>query len=133
VKAVPGPTFSVAAYHGGMAMRQWGRRWQVVGCASGLVCIFLPSALLVLFFYPIWHNLKRYAIIYRSLEGINAVVAGIMLASAFYLMNDLGLFSFSSKGMASLGVMAGTVLLLTFSKLPSPIIAGTCLLLGWLL
>lgn len=82
VKAIPGPVFSVAAFHGGMAMRQWGSGWQAFGCCCWLA-LRLPSALLVLFFYPIWHNLKKYMVIYRSLEGINAVVVGIMIASTF--------------------------------------------------
>jgi chromate transporter len=51
VRAIPGPVFSVAGFHGGMAMSQWGRGWQLLGCIAGLLFIFLPSVLLVLFFY----------------------------------------------------------------------------------
>lgn len=133
VKAIPGPVFSVAAFHGGMAMRQWGWTWQAAGCAIGLVCIFLPSALLVLFFYPIWHNLKKYAVIYRSLEGINAVVVGIMLASTLYLMKNLSFFPINGITVLNVGVIAGTFCALVFTRLPSPVIVLVCLLLGWLL
>lgn len=133
VKAIPGPVFSVAAFHGGMAMRQWGWIWQAAGCAVGLVCIFLPSALLVLFFYPIWHNLKKYAVIYRSLEGINAVVVGIMLASTLYLIKDLSFFPLNTMNLLNVSVIAGTFGALVFTKIPSPVIVVICLLLGWLL
>jgi chromate transporter len=131
VKAIPGPVFSVAAFHGGMAMRQWGLGWQAFGCIIGLVCIFLPSALMVLFFYPIWHNLKKYAVIYRSLEGINAVVVGIMVASTFYLLKDVSITDLNRFSFLNLAVIIGTFLLLFFTKFPSPIIVAVCLLLGW--
>ncbi len=132
-KAVPGPTFSVAAYHGGMAMRQWGWYWQLAGCVVGMVGVFLPSALLVLFFYPIWHNLKKYAVVYRSLEGINAVVVGIMTATTFYLIKDLNLNGFTSLSSTKVVVMGATFCLLTFTKIPPPLIVAGCLLLGWFL
>jgi chromate transporter len=132
-KALPGPTFSVASYHGGMAMRQWGWGWQAMGCTVGMIGVFLPSALLVLFFYPIWHNLKRYAVVYRSLEGINAVVVGIMLATSFYLIKDLGMTSLNALNGIKAAVMIGTFSLLTATKIPPPFIVSVCLLLGWLL
>jgi chromate transporter len=130
VRAIPGPTFSVAAYHGGMAMRQWGTVWQIAGCVVGLVFIFLPSALLVLFFYPIWSNLKRYAVVYRSLEGINAVVVGIMAASTFYLLRDINMSGENLPGFLNIVVIIGTFSLLNFTKIPSPFIVMVCLLLG---
>ena len=33
--------------------------------------------------------LKKYAILYRSLEGINAAVVGIMLGASLYLIKDV--------------------------------------------
>ncbi len=131
VRAIPGPVFSVAAFHGGMAMRQWGIAWQIVGCVAGLLFIFLPSALLVLFFYPIWHNLKKYAVVYRSLEGINAVVVGIMAASSIYLLRDISFDGGNLSTFMNIVVMAGTFLLLRFSRLPSPVIVLICLFLGY--
>jgi chromate transporter len=92
--------------------------------------IFLPSALLVLFFFPIWHNLKKYAAVYRALEGINSVVVGIMIAAAVYMMKDLSLDSWNDL-FINMGVIGGTWALLNFTKLPSPVIVLICLLLGW--
>lgn len=83
VRAMPGPVFSIASFTGGMALKDMGSEMQVIGCLIGTIGIFLPSALLVLFFFPIWNNLKKYAAVYRSLEGINAVVVGIMVGSTF--------------------------------------------------
>jgi chromate transporter len=132
VRAIPGPVFSVAGFHGGMAMRRWGIGWQIVGCVAGLVFIFLPSALLVLFFYPVWNNLKKYAVVYRSLEGINAVVVGIMAASSLYLLKDISIDNLQTESLVNLLVIAGTFCFIQFTRLPSPVIVAVCLFLGWL-
>lgn len=130
VRAIPGPVFSVASFMGGTAMKDKGSSLQVLGCIIGSVAIFLPSALLVLFFFPIWHNLKKYAAIYRALEGINAVVVGIMLAATLYMLQDIPMNDWRSVGL-DIAVIIGTWLLLTYSRLPSPVIVCACLLLGW--
>lgn len=130
VRAIPGPVFSIASFTGAMAMKNGGTAMQVLGAAIGSIAIFLPSLLLVLFFYPIWHNLKKYAVVYRALEGINAAVAGIMLAATLYMMKDVSLTGLNTISVLNLGVIAGTFCLLFFSKLPSPVIVMICLLLG---
>jgi chromate transporter len=132
VRAIPGPVFSVSSYMGGIAMKDLGFSMQVIGCIVGSLAIFLPSALLVLFFFPIWSNLKKYATVYRALEGINAVVVGIMIASCFYMMKD---FTPSSSLIfwINIGVGILTFILLLYSKLPSPVIVMICLLLGWII
>jgi chromate transporter len=132
VRAIPGPVFSIAAFMGGTAMKDKGAGWQILGCVIGAIAIFLPSALLVLFFFPIWHNLQRYAVVYRALEGINAVVVGIMVAGTFYMMKDISITEFRTLSALNIGVILGTWLILTFTKLPSPLIVFVCLLLGWL-
>ncbi|TAD85700.1 MAG: chromate transporter [Bacteroidetes bacterium] len=132
VRAIPGPVFSVAAYHGGMAMRRWGVGWQVLGCCAGLFFIFLPSLLLVLFFYPVWNNLKKYPLVYRALEGINAVVVGIMVASCFYLMKDISFGDLKVDSFLNVVTMLGTFLVLRITRIPSPLIVLGCLVLGWL-
>ena len=132
VRAIPGPVFSVSSYMGGTAMKDLGFSMQVLGCVIGSVAIFLPSALLVLFFFPIWNNLKKYATVYRALEGINAVVVGIMIAGTFYMMKD---YTPASNLLLWLNIGVGilTFVLLLFSKLPSPVIVMICLLLGWII
>ncbi|HEV3414155.1 MAG TPA: chromate transporter [Puia sp.] len=132
VRAIPGPVFSVATYMGGVAMKDRGAAQQVMGCFIAATGIFLPSALLVLFFYPIWNNLKKYAIVYRALEGINAVVVGIIVASALYMMKDLWQDGWKDIGI-NLCVIGATWALLSFSRLPSPLIVLIWLALGWLM
>ena len=135
VRAIPGPVFSIASYTGGLAMSGSGTGRQVLGCVIGTVGIFLPSALLVLFFYPVWHNLHRYNGIYRALKGINASVVGIMVASTLYLTRDINISllpSGSASGPLNLAVIGGTFFMLMFTRIPAPFVALTCLLLGWL-
>jgi chromate transporter len=131
VRAVPGPVFSIASFTGGMALKDMGTTMQLTGCIIGTVAIFLPSALLVLFFFPIWNNLKKYAAVYRSLEGINAAVVGIMIASTFFIMKDISLIEAKTISAINLGVILGTFLLLSYTRIPSPLIVATCLLLGY--
>ncbi len=131
VRAVPGPVFSIASFAGGMALKDMGTEMQVIGCLIGMVGIFLPSALLVLFFFPIWNNLKKYAAVYRSLEGINAVVVGIMIASTFYIMKDISLTELKTVVVINVVVIVGTFLLLNFTRIASPFIVLACLLLGY--
>jgi chromate transporter len=133
VQAVPGPVFSFASFAGGMAMEKEGKGLQLIGCIIGTIAIFLPSALLVLFFFPIWHNIKKYAVVYRSLEGINAAVVGILIASTFYISRDISLLENTTAGWTNLLVIATTVSLLRFTKIISPLIVLGCLLLGYFL
>jgi chromate transporter len=130
-RAIPGPVFSISSFMGGISMKDKGIAFQVLGCIIGAVAIFLPSALLVLFFFPIWHNLKKYATVYRALEGINAAVVGIMIAANFYMMKDISLTDWKTI-LLNIIVVVGTWLLLSYSRLPSPIIVLFCLVLGWI-
>jgi chromate transporter len=138
VRAMPGPVFSIASFAGGMALKDHGNTqeektfMQLLGCIIGTVAIFLPSALLVLFFFPIWHNLKKYAAVYRSLEGINAVVVGIMIAATLYLLKDFPLLEFRLSSFLNAIVIAATFTLLQFTKLPPPFIVIGCLILGYI-
>lgn len=135
VRAIPGPVFSIGAFTGGMVLREEGPWWQLMGCVIGAIAIFLPSALLVLFFFPVWHNLKRYVVIFRSLEGINAAVVGIMTGATFYLMKDTFLIAlFEGRYIAVLDILIIilTFFLLQLKRIPAPLIVLVCLVLGYL-
>ena len=132
VRAIPGPVFSVASFTGGMALKNDGFSAQLMGCIIGSVAIFLPSALLVLFFFPVWQYLKKFVAVYRALEGINAVVVGIMAAAAAYLLNGLVFPSSHISGFISPAIIIGTFFLLKYSKVPPPIIVIFCVILGWI-
>lgn len=135
VRAIPGPVFSIGAFTGGLVVRDDNSKWtQMLGCVLGGIAIFLPSALLVLFFFPVWHNLKKYAVIYRSLEGINAAVVGIMVGAIFYLLKDVCLESiFQNKldGWVSISISFATFFCLLKTQLPAPVIVLACLLTGF--
>jgi len=133
VRAIPGPVFSIASFVGGVALKKEGAKIQLIGCLIGSVAIFLPSALLVLFFFPVWQTLKKYVVVYRSLEGINASVVGIMIAATLFLLKNTSVFSINSDSLISLAVIAGTFFVLQSSKIPAPFIVLFCLLLGWIL
>ncbi|WP_462220163.1 chromate transporter [Ferruginibacter sp.] len=132
VRAIPGPVFSIASFTGGMAMKNEGVEMQLLGCIIGAVAIFLPSALLVLFFFPVWQYLKKYVVVYRALEGINAVVVGIMWAATLYLLKDVSILPFNNISFLNIGVIAATFLILQLTKIPAPFIVLFCLGLGWL-
>ncbi len=132
VRAIPGPVFSVASFTGGMAMKDEGKEIQFLGCVVGTIAIFLPSALLVLFFFPVWQYIKKYVVVFRALEGINAVVVGIMWAAALFLLKDIPLNDITIHSLLSWFVLIATFIVLRFSKIPAPFIVIACLLLGWI-
>src|SRR5215469_4382618 len=139
VRAIPGPVFSISTFAGGMALKDMGETnkersaMQLVGCLIGTIAIFLPSALLVLFFFPIWNNLKKYAAVYRSTEGINAAVVGILIASTLFIMKDISIAEAKTVSFINVGIILGTFLLLHYTRIPSPVIVVLCLLLGYFL
>jgi chromate transporter len=128
VQAFPGPIFSIATFVGGMVLKNNGPWFQLLGCLIGTIGIFLPSLLLVLFFYPIWNNLKKHVVIYRAVEGINAVVVGIIFAATVLLFMSIP----SRYTLHNLLAVALTFVVLQFTKIPSPILVLAFLIIGWL-
>lgn len=131
VRAIPGPVFSVGAFVGGMALKNEGKQAQLLGCVIGAVALFLPSALLVLFFFPVWQYLKKYIVVFRALEGINAVVVGFMWAATLYLLNSINLSEMNFYSVSSLVTILSTFLVLRYTKIPAPAIVIAGILLGW--
>lgn len=124
VQALPGPVFSFSTYAGGMSLKNMGTTGHILGCLIGTVGIFLPGTLLIFFVAPIWEGLKKYAFIKRSLEGINAVAAGMVAAAAYLLMNSIGF------EILNIGIVLATFSILMFTRIPSPAIVLFCLGLG---
>lgn len=110
VQAFPGPVFSIAAFVGGMVLKDMGALYQLLGCLIGSVAIFLPSLLLVVFFYPVWNKLKKYTVVFRAIEGVNAVVVGIMFAATIFLFVSIST-PFDYKNLSAVVI---TFLLLFF-------------------
>ena len=139
VRAIPGPVFSIASFAGGLALKDMGQTaeertgMQLLGCLIGTISIFLPSALLVLFFFPIWSYLKKYAAVYRSIEGINAAVVGILIAATLYIMKDISIIQVKTVSFINVATILGTFLLLNYTRIPSPVVVLLCLALGYFL
>ena len=130
VRAMPGPVFSIASYTGGIALKGEGKLIQVLGCLIGSLAIFLPSLLLILFFFPVWQYFKKFVVVYRALEGINAVVVGLMWAATLYLLKDISILHLNMVSLFNFSVISGTILMLRFTKIPAPVIVLICLILG---
>ena len=128
VQAFPGPVFSIAAFVGGMVLKHLGPGYQLLGSFIGSIAIFLPSFLLVIFFYPIWNMLKKHVIVFRAMEGINAVVVGIMIAASVLLFVSIST-PFNWINLVAVFITFG---LLQFTKIPSPFVVLLFLLLGLL-
>ena len=136
IRAIPGPVFSVGTYVGGLALQSGGIRMQLLGCVLGTVAIFLPSILLVLFFFPVWQYLHKYDLFLRAIFGINAAVVGIMLASIVYLTKDIiaaDVYKGNILGYLELATIVGTFVALKYTKIPAPVIALICLVLGFII
>ena len=132
VRAIPGPIFSIASFTGALALAEKGIGGQVLGAIVASIGVFLPSFLIVLFFFPIWQKLKKYALFYRSLEGIYAAVVGIMLGATVYLLKDilfdLGHLSTVNIGLYLLVFSATAILLVRYKLSPQWVVMGTILL-----
>lgn len=126
LQAVPGPVFSICTFVGGIAMSQFGPLWQIIGCLTATIGVFLPSTLLLLFLFPLYQNLKNYVVIFRSIEGINAAIVGIVWASGIILFK-----SSIEMEMTTLVVAGLTFSILYFTKIPAPFVVLGWLLLGW--
>ena len=131
VRAIPGPVFSVGSFVGGMALQKEGNSSQLLGCIIGTIALFLPSILLLFFFFPVWQNLKKYVIVYRALEGINAVVVGVIWAATLYLLKSLAMNNFNIDSVLFVLIILGTFFTLNYTRIPAPFIALFCLLLGF--
>ena len=139
VQAMPGPNFSIAAYIGALAMRPaGGTGMQVLGALVGAAGIFLPGTFLIFFVIRFWDRLRQYRVVQASLEGINAVSAGLVCAATFLLYHPLpdrllGL-PFHLGPIHSLPLnplLVGlTFLLLLWEKVPGVVIVGAALLAG---
>ena len=133
VRAIPGPVFSIASFIGGLSMSSGSFFYQLLGCVIASIGIFLPSCLLVLFFYPIWENLHRFSALQQIMKGINAAVVGIMIAGIIYLIKDTVVPFIGAPIVSSLlffSVLISTFMLLIYTRIPAPLIALSAIILG---
>ncbi len=127
VQAVPGPTFSVSSFVGALSVRDLGIGGQILGGFIAACGIFLPGTFLIFFVIRFWDSLKKYRVVRASLEGIHAASAGMVAAAAFLLFEPI------DNSVLNVSVVIGTFLLLTYTKLPPPIIILAGLVAGFLI
>lgn len=126
VQAIPGPIFAFSSYIGAMSMKEFGISGQIIGSFLSTAGIFLPGTFLIFFVYRLWNELKKYRAIKASLEGINSVSAGLVLAVAFFLFDTIELNYLNGI------VMLGTFIALMSEKISPTIIIVVGLCLGYL-
>ncbi len=138
IQATPGPNFNLAVYTNAVAMRNsnYTQSGQIMGGVIGLVAVFLPGILLVLFAYPIWTTLQNYSALQRSIPGIFAVSVGFILAASLILGEQLLIqiqnLSYS-KISTHLFVLTATVIMLYTKKISTPLVVLFSILIGWLM
>ena len=133
VRAIPGPIFSIASYTGAVALKEMGIPGQVLGAVIASMGVFLPSFFIVLFLFPLWQKLKKYAVFYRSLEGIYASIVGIMIGSTFYLSKDVVMqlqVGDAIQWITFPSVFLVSTYLLYYQKLAPQWIALSCVCMG---
>ena len=124
VQAIPGPVFSFSAYVGALSMREWGIGGQILGGFVAAVGIFLPGTLFIFFVIRFWESLKKYRVVKASLEGINAVSSGMVMAATFLLFETI------EPTFINYLLMIGTASTIFFTKIPTPLIILGGLVLG---
>ena len=80
---------------------------------------FLPGTFLIFFVIRFWDSLKKFRVVRASLEGVHAASAGMVAAAAFVLFQPI------ENSVMNVTVVIGTFLLLTYSKVPPPLIIVT--------
>ena len=124
-QALPGPTFSFAAYIGAMSMQNGGLSRQLLGALVASAGIFLPGTFLIFFVIRFWNRLKQYRTVKASLEGINAASAGLVIGAAILLFEPI------PNTPVNIGCILLTFGLLLLTRVPAAVIVLVGLLAGW--
>lgn len=128
---LPGPTFSFTSFVGTMAMKNAGNGipGQIAGSIVATLGINLPGVILVLFFVPFWDDLKKISRIRKSLSGINAVAVGFVMAAFLFLLGPM-LSKGGSSSLFDVGIISATICILCFTRIRTPWLILTGVLLG---
>jgi chromate transporter len=125
-QALPGPTFSFTSFIGSMSLgnKGFGIGGQIMGSIIAVIGINLPGFILILFIVPFWEDLKKITRIRNSLSGISAVAVGFMATALILLTKPFGL------NFMAYGLMIATFLLLSFTKIKTPVVIIIGVVLG---
>ncbi len=125
-QGLPGPVFAYCAYVGGMAGRRlgWGVAGTCLGAGMATLGIFLPGTFLIFFIIRFWAQLKQFRVVRASLEGINAVSAGLVFAAGLLLFKPI------EATQINVGVIGLTFALMQFTKAAPWMLILSALALG---
>ena len=126
-QVVPGAVFSISTFVGSMSMQPNGITGQIIGGFVATAGIFLPGTFFIFFAYPFWDQLKKYRGIRASLQGVHAASCGLTIAAA------ISMFEPMINDIQPLFTVIGTLIILTFTKVPSYWIILAGLVLGLLI
>ncbi len=125
VQAIPGPVFSFSAYVGGLSMNEFGIGGQLLGAILAAIGIFLPGTFLIFFIIRFWEQLKKYRLVKASLEGVNAVSSGMVIAATFLILVPM------EQNILNYALILTTVVMQRFTKIPTPFIIVGGLIFGF--
>ncbi len=126
-QSLPGPVFSFSAFIGSLSMREYGIGGELLGAIMSAVGIFLPGTFLIFFVIRFWDSLKKYRAVRASLEGLTAASAGLVAAAAIILFQPL------DNTFMNFAFTIGTFVVLTFTRIPAPVIIVCGFILGLIL
>jgi len=126
VHLVPGPVFSISAYLGALSAQKLGIFQQIFCGLSASVGIFLPGTFLMFFLIRFWEQLKQYRAVKASLEGLNAINAGLLISAI------LGMITETPQNWLTILLSIGSFGMLQFAKIPMPYIIIGTLILGFI-
>lgn len=133
MQSLPGPVFSFSAYIGTLSMRSAGVGGELAGSLAAVLGIFLPGTFLIFFVIRFWESLKKYRIVRASLEGINAGSSGMVVAAAFLMLLPLITDTGQSLALLNIAIVVVTFSVLTFTRVPAPLIILVGLIAGFIL
>jgi len=122
-QALPGPLFTFAAYLGAAGT---GVASPVAGALVALVAIFLPGLLLAVAGVALWGRLAAHGPVRGALNGLNAVVVGILAAALYDPVWVTAVGSVADVAIAA----AGLLLLERWRVSPVVVVALTVMAAG---
>jgi chromate transporter len=99
---------------------------QIFGGLMAAAGVFLPGTFLIYFVIRFWEDLKKYRFVRASLEGINAVSSGMVIAAIFLLLEPIDPIPLNYF------LMLGTACVLFFTKIPTPVVIVVGLITGFI-
>lgn len=157
IRAIPGPVFSISSYVGAVLMQPhqqlntmpsyynktrsnnaktvWLSSSSVQGAVIATMGVFLPSFLLVLFFFPIWQYVKSNDVVLSALSGISTAMVGIMIGTSCYLFKAMLVTDWYSIHRTTITIadclMVAAVFWMLYKRVfPAPFIVGLCFVTG---